>query len=80
MATALHETYDDFEFDFWNYNNSGKVDLVAFKKTGGESDSTEVHVLDGDSNFTTWLAHKATILPETGDNFELFMWYWNWWN
>lgn len=70
IATALHTTKDKtiHEFDFGDYNNDGIQDLYFFAKNNTGSKKTEVHVLDGASNFQQFTVHSATRLEYTDDN------------
>lgn len=51
-----------------DYNRDGKNDLYAIAKTATGSGSTEVHILNGADNFSTYLLHKALPLGLTGGN------------
>lgn len=55
-------------FDVGDYNKDGKPDLYAFKKVGGGSGKTEVHIYSGADGFTTALGHFALPMPSTGDD------------
>jgi hypothetical protein len=67
VATALQATGNGLEWDFLvgDYNRDGTPDLYLIYRIG-LSGKTEVHVLDGASNFQTYLAHIATALGQTG--------------
>ncbi len=65
-TTALGETDAASDFQVVDFNRDGKPDLVAFKKSSTGSNSTEIHVLDGATNFQGWLLHTGTALHETG--------------
>lgn len=56
---------DGWKFELGNYNSDNILDLYAVKKVGG-SGRTEVHVLNGNGGFKSFLLQKATILPTTG--------------
>ncbi|HEX8538231.1 MAG TPA: SH3 domain-containing protein [Cystobacter sp.] len=64
-GTALHETGTDgsWMFRMADYNNDGRQDLWAIAKNAVQ---TDVHVLDGATNFQTFLLHAATGLHNTG--------------
>jgi hypothetical protein len=66
-ASILPVTGTDYawEFDIADYNGDGKPDVYVVKKTGA-SDKTEVHVMSGATNFTTYLSNVATTLHQTG--------------
>ncbi len=67
-GTALGETGSAKNWDFAvaDYNRDGKLDLYAISKASTGSGTTEVHVLDGATNFQTFLLHAPTALHETG--------------
>jgi hypothetical protein len=50
-----------------------RPDLVAIKKSGTGTHSTEVHILDGASGFQNWLLQTGTLLPETDDTYDFVM-------
>jgi hypothetical protein len=52
------------------------MDLVGIKKLGA-SGHTEVHVLSGKDDFASFLYQVATVLPQTGRNFEFALTYWD---
>lgn len=66
----LHQTGNNFSFDFVDFNGDEIGDLIAIKKSGTGTNSTEVHVYDGSNNFASALLHTATGLHETGNNWE----------
>jgi hypothetical protein len=82
-GTPLPETDDTYDFVMGNYNvgidrpNDRVPDLVAIKKSGTGTGSTEVHILDGASGFQNWLLQTRTPLPETDDTWDFAMgdWY-----
>lgn len=53
-------------FDVGDYNNDGTPDLYAFKKVGGDSGKTELHIYSGADGFQTALAHIALPMAPTG--------------
>lgn len=69
-GTILHETSDNFDFGVGDYNRDKLLDVYAIKKSGTSTQSTEIHVLDGRTNYQSWLAQISTPLHETGDNFD----------
>lgn len=50
-----------------DYNRDGIDDIYVIKKNGI---TTEIHVLNGASNYTTFLLQTTTILSTTGENFD----------
>ncbi|KAJ9654090.1 hypothetical protein H2198_006829 [Neophaeococcomyces mojaviensis] len=77
-GTALHETDDTFKFLMADMNNDGTPDLVAIKKSGTGTNSTEVHVLSGASGFQTFITHTGTGLHETSTTqFDFALTDWN---
>ena len=69
-GTVLHETGDNWEFLLGDYNQNKKLDLYCIKKYNTGTNSTEVHVLDGTTNFKSFLLYTGTALPEVGDNYD----------
>lgn len=55
IKTILHPTINNFEFLLGDYNNDGYVDLYCIKKRFTGSNSLEVHILSGKSNYQKWL-------------------------
>jgi hypothetical protein len=70
IATPQGETKDDWSFAVQDYNRDGFVDIVGIKKLGTDSKTTEIHILDGSTNYQTWLLHTTTPLGEAGRNFD----------
>jgi hypothetical protein len=50
------------------------MNIVAVKKFNTGSLSTELHVLNGATDFGTYIVNSATILVETGSNFDMDFW------
>ncbi|MGQ4650059.1 DUF4347 domain-containing protein [Lyngbya aestuarii] len=69
-ATILHETGDSWDFQAGDYNGDGATDILGIKKSGTGSGSTEIHILDGATNYQSWLMQTGTILHETGDSWN----------
>lgn len=65
-ATALLPTgnENDWIFRIGNYNRDGRPDVYVIARNG--ETGTEVHVLDGATNFRSYLAHIATPMPRSG--------------
>ena len=70
-GTALHETGENFQFLLGDYNKNGKLDLYCIKKCNTGTNSTEVHILDGNDNFQSFLYEDGTALPEVRDDYDL---------
>ncbi|TXH75167.1 MAG: hypothetical protein E6Q88_03780 [Lysobacteraceae bacterium] len=68
-VTALGNSGVDarWAFRLGDYNRDGYIDVYAIDKAGA-SGKTEVHVLDGASKYTSFLAHVATISAQVGAN------------
>lgn len=54
-----------WRFRIGDYNGDGVKDIYGINKMGA-SGKTEVHIMNGQGNFTTYLLHKATLLGRTG--------------
>lgn len=63
-GTALHETDATFAFAV-----ASNRDVVAIKKSGTGTNSTEVHVLSAANNYQTFALQTGTSLHETDANF-----------
>ena len=71
--TVLHQTDENWEFLLGDYNNNGTLDLYCIKKSNTESNSTEVHILNGNDNFQSYLLKTGTALQETDENWEFLV-------
>ena len=69
-GTKLEEAGEHYEFCLGDYNGDGTLDLYAIKKSVTGSRSTEVHVLNGKSNFQEFLLQTGTKLEEAGEHYE----------
>src|SRR5262245_52231329 len=76
IPTALHEVGGNFEFAIADWNHDGQPDLIAIKKNGTGTGTTEVHVLDGHT-LNAFLVYSGTALHETGDDFAFAVADWN---
>ncbi|KAJ5500051.1 hypothetical protein N7453_009102 [Penicillium expansum] len=76
-GTPLHETDDTFSFAVGDWNQDGRPDLFAIKKSNTGTKSTEVHILSGASNFQTFILQTGTPLHETDDTFNFAVGDWN---
>ncbi|NOV90839.1 GH24 family phage-related lysozyme (muramidase) [Clostridium acetobutylicum] len=68
VATTLGKTDNTWTFQVGDYNNDGVPDLYGISKQG--TNSTEVHVLDGKSNYRKFLLQTAIPIEKTGDNYD----------
>lgn len=75
-GTALHETDNTFQFCVTD-DQDGRPDLVAIKKSRTGTNSTEVHVLSGASNFQQFILQTGTALHETDKTFQFSMVHWD---
>ena len=69
-TTALHQTGDNFEFLVGDYNHNGKLDVYCIKKNGGGNGKTEVHILNGEKNYQSFLYQNQIDLNETDGNWQ----------
>jgi hypothetical protein len=76
-GTTLPETGTNWEFTVWDYDGNGSMDLVAIAKNGTGSGNTEVHVLNGSDNFSTFLLHSTTALEPNTNSFDFSVWDYN---
>jgi len=76
-GTALGQTDGTFALLTTDWDRDGKADLVALKKSGTDTHSTEIHVLSGASNFKNFILHTNTPLHETDDTFSFSIDDWN---
>ena len=66
--TPIKEENADWEFGLGDFNRDGNLDLFCIKKNKTGTNSTEVHILSGKSNFQSFLLQTGTALHENGDN------------
>jgi len=76
-GTGLHQTGDEFEFFFVDWDRDGIPDLVAVKKSGTGTGTTEVHIFSGASGFKTPILQTGTGLHQTDHTFQFCMTDWN---
>ncbi|KAH7115471.1 hypothetical protein B0J13DRAFT_459659, partial [Dactylonectria estremocensis] len=77
-GTTLNETDDTFKFLMGDMNKDGRPDLVAVKRSGTRSNSTEVYILSGASGFKTFITQTGTGLHETSTaHFDFALADWN---
>jgi len=66
LPTALSETTaSQWQFSFGDYNHDGVPDLIGVLMNGTGSGKTEVHILDGATNYSTFLLHGVSGLDPT---------------
>jgi hypothetical protein len=76
-GTPLHETSTaQFEYALADWNGDGHLDLIVVKRHGTGTNSTEVHILSGASNFRTFLLQTGTVLHETDDTWAFAVGHW----
>ena len=68
--TKLRVEEADLDFCLGDYNHDGYLDLFYIKKNKTGTNSTEVHILSGKSNFQDFLLQTKTILNEVNNNFK----------
>jgi V8-like Glu-specific endopeptidase len=76
-GTALHETDESFAFAMTDWDGDGRPDLVAIKKSATGTNSTEVHILSGASDFQQFILQTGTALHETDESFAFAMTDWD---
>lgn len=57
-----------WEFRAGDYDADGRADLFCLSKHGTGTGTTEVHVLDAKTNFSTFSLHSNSGIHETGNN------------
>jgi hypothetical protein len=73
IKTPLEQTDENWEFLLGDYNNNGILDLYCIKKKNTKRNTIEVHILDGNDNFQSYLLRTTTPLNETGDNWQFLL-------
>ena len=69
MGTALHNYNNEFEFKLGNCEEV-KPNIYCIKKNKTSSKSTEIHILNGDKNYQSFLYQSKSALYETDDNWN----------
>lgn len=77
QATKLHQSGQDFKFLIADWNKDGRPDLIGIKTNNTSSNSTEVHILSGSSNFQQFVLQVNTALPLAGQDYDFAMADWN---
>ena len=70
--TILHETDDNWEFGVSNYSGRGNKDLYCIFKKNDQKSCTDVHVLNGSTNYQSWDMQTSTKLHQTDENFDFY--------
>ena len=70
VATALEEGKDNYAYALADYNHDGIEDLFCIKLRYCGTKTTEIHVLDGSTNFASYLLQTGTALGEAGTAFK----------
>ena len=73
-ATCLDETNDDWDFGVSNYISGRNKDIYCIKKRieNGNNKCTEVHILNGSTNYTKFAFQTQTKLHETDETFDFY--------
>lgn len=66
--TPISEGESDWAYCLGDYNNDGNLDLFCIKKNKTGTNSTEVHILSGKSDFQQFLLQTGTVLHEIDQN------------
>ena len=70
--TILHETDDNWEFGVSNYSGRGNKDLYCIFKKNDQKSCTDVHILNGSTNYQSWDMQTSTKLHQTDENFDFY--------
>ncbi len=62
-------TDNRWKYAVGDHNNDGWLDVYAINRQDIGSNSTAVHILNGATNFQTFLTRTGTVLGQTGTNF-----------
>ncbi|KAH3976696.1 hypothetical protein HBH98_011560 [Parastagonospora nodorum] len=74
IATPARETMTtQMDFTLTDWDDDGSLDLVMIKKNYTGTNSTEVHITSGKSNYQHWMLEVGTILHETDETFTFAM-------
>ncbi|MET0496092.1 MAG: VCBS repeat-containing protein, partial [Actinoplanes sp.] len=76
-STLLGPTDERHTFSIADWNNDGRLDLVAVQTSGTTSGKTEVRVLNGATNFSQYLAEIVTGLGPMNDRPDTMVTDWN---
>lgn len=70
VATALEEGADNYAYALADYNHDGVEDLFCIKLRNTGTKTSEIHILDGSTNFSSYLLQTGTVLGEAGNAFK----------
>lgn len=70
-GTGLGYVDGNWTFALADSNGDGKLDLYGIVRQNTGSGKTEIHALDGASNFQNFSIHSATALGYLGDNWNV---------
>lgn len=68
-GTALEVTDKTYEFALGDYDRDGKPDLYVMKKSNTGTNTTEIHILSGASNYAQFIQNTGSGLELTNENF-----------
>ncbi len=64
-ASILRTTVTrDYTFRVGDYNRDRRIDLWAVRRRGAGTKRLEVHIIDGATNFSSWMINRITQRPE----------------
>lgn len=69
-GTVFGETGANVAFEVGDWNRDGAMDLFTIIRGPTGSGTTEVHIIDGSTNFQTFALQTATALGPTGTNVD----------
>jgi surface antigen len=68
-GTILGQTSQAWDFRVADFNKDGKSDLYAIDRNDAGSNSTAVHIVNGDG-FNSWLLQSGTLLGQTNTDWS----------
>jgi len=63
-GTVLRSRGQEYVFKLGDYNRDRRIDLWACKVKGTGTRKLEVHIMDGGTNFGSWMTNRVTPYPE----------------
>lgn len=73
VVTALGQADNTCSFDLTDWNMDGYTDIAVFKKQATSTGFTEIYVLDGKTNYQTFLFQSATAFTYMNLNDHIFL-------